>query len=149
MRVIFVLLMWSAAASCIAQSMHLFKSVHADGTVGYSDTRPEAATTVEKMNIQQNSAAIEQQGAQRMQEMNTATEHLEKRHADEAQARRKYQTALAEARQEVSDAERSLSTAQQSKKNATPEHIGLAEQRVQLARRRLREVQSAGPSTAR
>jgi len=149
MRVIFILLMWSAAASCIAQSMHLFKSVHADGTVSYSDTRPEAATTVEKMNIQQNSAAIEQQGAQRMQEMNTATEHLQKRRADEAQARRKYQSALAEARQEVSDAERSLSTAQQSKKNATAEHIGLAEQRVQLARRRLREVQSAGPSTAR
>jgi tRNA U54 and U55 pseudouridine synthase Pus10 len=129
--------------------MHAFKAVHADGTVSYSDTRPEAATTVEKMNIQQNSAAIEQQGVQRMQEMNTATKHLQKRHADEAEARRKYQARLAEARQEVSDAERDLSTAQLSKKNATPERIGLAEQRVQLARRRLREVQSAGPSTAR
>ena len=149
MRVIFILLMWSAAASCIAQSMHLFKSVHADGTVSYSDTRPETATTVEKMEIQQNSAAIEQQGAQRMQEMNTATKHLQKRHADEAEARRKYQTRLAEARQEVTDAERNLSTAQLSKKSATAERIGLAEQRVRLARQRLREVQSAGPSTAR
>ncbi len=149
MRVVLALLIWSIATSCLAEPMHAFKAVHADGTVSYSDTRPEAATTVEKMNIQQNGAAIEQQGAQRMQEMNTATKHLQKQHADEAEARRKYQTALAEARQEVSDAERSLSTAQQSKKNATAEHIGLAEQRVQLARRRLREVQSAGPSTAR
>ena len=149
MRVIFILLMWSAAASCIAQSMHLFKSVHADGTVSYSDTRPEAATTAERMEIQQNSAAIEQQGAQRMQEMNAATKDLQKRHADEAQARRKHQTRLAKARQEVTDAERHLSVAMQSKKSATGERIGLAEQRLRLARQRLREVQSAGPSTSR
>lgn len=149
MRVILAFLMWSAAVGCIAQSIHLFKSVHADGTVGYSDTRPETATTVEKIDIQQNSAAIEQQGSQRMQEIETATKRLEKQRADEAQARRKYQTALAEARQEVSDAERNLSSARRSKKSATPERIGLAEQRVRLARRRLREVQSAGPSTTR
>jgi chromosome segregation ATPase len=149
MRVIFILLMWSAAASCIAQSMHLFKSVHADGTVGYSDTRPETATTVEKMEIRQDSAAIEQQGAQRMQEIETASKRLEKQRADEAQARHKYQTVLAEARQEVSEAERNLSTTRQSKKNATAERIGLAEQRVRLARKRLREVQSPAPSTAR
>ena len=66
-----------------------------------------------------------------------------------ARMKRKYQTALAEARQEVSAAEDNLSTAQQSKKSATAERIGLAEQRVRLARQRLREVQSAGPSTAR
>ncbi len=149
MRVLLAFLMWSAAASCIAQRTHTFKSVHADGTVGYSDTRPETATTVEKIDIRQNSAAIEQQGAQRVQEIDAARKGLEKQRADEMQARRKYQTALAEARKEVSDAERNLSTTQQSKKNATAKRIGLAEQRVQLARRRLREVQSAGPSTAR
>ncbi len=148
MRVLLAFLMWSAAASCIAQRTYTFKSVHADGTVGYSDTRPETATTVEKIDIRQNSAAIEQQGARRMQEMDTARKRLEKERADEARAKHEYQSALAEARKEVSDAERNLSTAQQSKKNATPERIGLAEQRVQLARRRLREVQSAGPSTA-
>lgn len=149
MRVIFILLMWSAAASCIAQSMHLFKSVHADGTVSYSDTRPETAMTVEKMEIQQNSAAIEQQGAQRMQEMDAATKRFQKQQADEAQARRKHQNRLADARQEVADAERNLSIAQQSKKSATAERVGLAEQRVRLARQRLREVQSAGSSTVR
>ncbi len=101
------------------------------------------------MDIQQNSAAIEQQGAQRMQEIDAATKRLEKQRADEAEARRKYQTILAEARQEVTDAERNLSSTQQSKKSATAERIGLAEQRVRLARQRLREVQSAGPSTAR
>ncbi len=149
MRVLLAFLMWSAAASCIAQRTHTFKSVHADGTVGYSDTRPETATTVEKIDIRQDSAAIEQQGAQRMQEIDAARKRLEKQRADEMQARRKYQTALAEARKEVSDAERNLSTAQKSKRNATPERIGLAEQRVQLARRRLRQLQSTGPSTAR
>lgn len=149
MRVVLAILMWSVAASCIAQRTYTFKSVHADGTVSYSDTRPETATTVEKMDIQHNSAAIERQGAQRMQEIDTATKRLEKQQADEAQARRKYQSALAEVRQEVSDAERNLTSARQSKKSATPERIGLAEQRVRLARQRLREVQSAGPSTAR
>ena len=149
MRVVLALLIWCVAASCLAEPMHAFKAVHADGTVSYSDTRPEAATTVEKLDIQQNSAAIERQGAQRMQEIDTATEGLKKQQADEAQARRKYQTSLAEARQEVTDAERHLSSTQQSKKHATPERIGLAEQRVRLARRRLREVQSAGPSTTR
>ncbi len=149
MRVVLALLIWSAAASCLAEPMHAFKAVHADGTVSYSDTRPETATTVEKMDIQQDSAAIEQQGAQRMQEIDTATKRLEKQHADEAQARHKRQTLLAEARQEVTDAERNLSSAQQSKKSATAERIGLAEQRLRLARQRLREVQSAGSSTAR
>ena len=149
MRVVLAILMWSVAASCIAQRTYTFKSVHADGTVSYSDTRPETATTVEKMDIQHNSAAIERQGAQRMQEIDTETKRLEKQQADEAQARRKYQSALAEARQEVSDAERNMTSARQSKKSATPERIGLAEQRVRLARQRLREVQSAGPSTAR
>ncbi len=149
MRVVLALLIWCVAASCLAEPMHAFKAVHADGTVSYSDTRPEAATTVEKLDIQQNSAAIERQGAQRMQEIDTATEGLKKQQADEAQARRKYQTSLAEARQEVTDAERHLSSTQQSKKHATPERIGLAEQRVRLARQRLRAVQSAGPSTAR
>ena len=149
MRVVLALLIWCVAASCLAEPMHAFKAVHADGTVSYSDTRPETATTVEKLDIQQNSAASERQGAQRMQEIDTATERLKKQQADEAQARRKYQTSLAEARQEVTDAERHLSSTQQSKKHATPERIGLAEQRVRLARQRLRAVQSAGPSTAR
>ena len=62
MRVVLAILMWSVAASCIAQRTYTFKSVHADGTVSYSDTRPETATTVEKMDIQHNSAAIERQG---------------------------------------------------------------------------------------
>ena len=128
MRVLLAFLMWSAAASCIAQRTHTFKSVHADGTVGYSDTRPETATTVEKIDIRQNSAAIEQQGAQRLQEIDTARKRLEKQRADEMQARRKYQTALAEARTEVSEAERNLSTAQQSKKNATPRWAHAAEE---------------------
>jgi len=149
MRVVFAFLLWSGAASCIAQPIYTFKSVHADGTVSYSDTRPETATTVEKMDIQQDSAAIEQQGAQRMQEIDAATERLEKQHADEADARRKYQASLSEARQEVANAERNLLSTQQSKKSATAERIGLAEQRVRLARQRLREVQSAGPPTAR
>ena len=149
MRVILVFLMWCAAASGFAQSIHLFKSVHADGTVAYSDTQPATANSVEEVDIHQNSAAIEQQGAQRMQEIDAATERLEKQRADEADARRKYQASLSEARQEVANAERNLLSTQQSKKSATAERIGLAEERLRLARQRLREVQSAGPPTAR
>jgi len=149
MRVILVFLMWCAAASGFAQSIHLFKSVHADGTVAYSDTQPATANSVEEVDIHQNSAAIEQQGAQRMQEMNAAAKRIEKQQADESKARRKYETLVAEAHQEVADAERNLVSTRQSKKNATAERIGDAEERVRLARQRLREVQSAGPSTDR
>jgi len=84
-----------------------------------------------------------------MQEIDAATERFEKQRADEADARRKYQASISEARQEVANAERNLSSTQQSKKSATAERIGLAEERLRLARQRLREVQSAGPSTAR
>jgi hypothetical protein len=149
MRVVLALLMWSAAACSLAQSSQAYKSISPDGTVSYSDTRPETAASVEEMTIYQNSAAIEQQGKQRVQEMSSIGERLAKERADEAQARREYQTRLAEARQEVTDAERNLVTAQQSKKHASAERIGLAQQRVQLARRRLREVQGAGSPTDR
>ncbi|MEE8297120.1 MAG: DUF4124 domain-containing protein, partial [Hyphomicrobium sp.] len=140
MRGVLVVLMWSAAACCLAQSIHAYKSVHADGTVTYSDTRPATAASVREINIYQNSAAIEQQGKRRMQEMDAISEGLEKQRADETQAKRKYETRLAEARQEVADAVRNLVAAQQSKKSATAERIGLAQARVRLARQRLREV---------
>ena len=144
MRLVLAVLIWLAAASVFAQSSHAYKSVHPDGSVSYSDTRPESAASVEEMTIYQNSAAIEEQGKQRVQEMSSIGERLAKERADEAQARREYQARLAEARQEVADAERGLVTALESRKHATPERIALAEQRVQLARRRLQEVQSAG-----
>ncbi len=145
MRLILVVLMWSAAASVFAQSGHAFKSVDADGTVSYSDTRPATAASVEEINIGGDSTAIEEQGQQRVQELNAVSERIAKERADEAQTRRAYQTRLAEARQEVAEAERNLVSTRQSRKHATPERIALAEQRVHLARRRMREVQSAGP----
>jgi len=145
MRLVLALLIWSAAASVFAQSGHAYKSVQPDGSVSYSDTRPENADSVERVTIYQNSAAIEEQGKQRVQEMRSIGERLAKERADDAQARGEYQSRLAEARQEVADAERGLAITRQSRKNATAERIGLAEERVQLARRRLREVQGAGP----
>ena len=68
MRLVLVLLMWSAAASVFAQSGHAFKSVDADGTVSYSDTRPATAALVEEINIGGDSTAIEEQGQQRVSE---------------------------------------------------------------------------------
>jgi outer membrane PBP1 activator LpoA protein len=131
MRVFFALLLWLSAAGCLAESIHAYKSVHTDGTVSYSDTRPASAKSVTEVNVYQESAATEEQGKQRMQEMDAATKRLEKQRA-------------AEARREVTDAQRGLTTAQQSKKHATPERIALAEQRVRLARQRLREIETAG-----
>ena len=145
MRLVVVVLMWSAAASVIAQSGHAFKSVDADGAVSYSDTRPTTEASVEQINIGGDSKAIEAQGQQRVQELNAASERLAKERAEEAQARGEYQTRLAEAREEIAEAERNLATTRQSRKHATPERIALAEQRVHLARQRMREVQSAGP----
>lgn len=145
MRVVLALVMCSAAACSLAQSIHAYKSVHGDGSVSYSDTRPVTQGSVEEMSIYQNSAAIEQQGAQRMQEMDAIGKKLEEQRASDLDAKREYQSRVAEARQEVVEAERNLATTQQSKKAATPERIADAQERVQLARRRLREVQSAGP----
>jgi len=144
MRLVLALLIWSVVASVVAESGRAYKSVQPDGSVSYSDTRPETAASVEEMTIDRNSAAIEEQGKQRVQEMSSIGERLAKERADEARARREYQARLAEARQEVADAERGLVTALESRKHATLERIALAEQRVQLARRRLRDVQSAG-----
>jgi hypothetical protein len=156
MRVFFALLLWLSAAGCLAESIHAYKSVHTDGTVSYSDTRPASAKSVTEVNVYQESAATEEQGKQRMQEMDAATKRLEKQRADAATkrlekqradaaaARKKYDKRVAEARREVTDAQRGLTTAQQSKKHATPERIALAEQRVRLARQRLREIETAG-----
>ena len=144
MRVFFALLLWLFATSCLAESIHAYKSVHTDGTVSYSDTRPASAESVTEVNVYRENAATEEQGKQRMQEMDAATKRLEKQRAEAAEGRRKYDKRVAEARQEVTDAQLGLTTAQQSKKNATPERIELAEQRVRLARQRLREIQTAG-----
>ncbi len=145
MRVFLVIFIWSISACCFAQTMHLFKSVHADGTVGYSDTRPASAASVQEMDIPRANAAIEQQGKQRMQELNATNKHIDEQQAEAAKARREYQDRLTQAQKWVRDTERNLATARQSKKNATAEYIGNWEERVRLARQHLREVQSAGP----
>jgi hypothetical protein len=144
MRVVLVLAMCLSATYCLAQSSHAYKSVHADGTVSYSDTRPGAAESVTEVDLYRDSAT-EQQGKQRMEELAAASSELEEQRAEKAEARREYESRVAGARQEVTGAQRGLVMAQQSKKNATPERIALAEQRVRLAKQRLREVQSAGP----
>jgi hypothetical protein len=81
MRVFFALLLWFYAAGCLAESIHAYKSVHTDGTVSYSDTRPASAESVTEVNVYQESAATEEQGKQRMQEMDAATKRLEKQRA--------------------------------------------------------------------
>lgn len=145
MRVVFGFLIWICASGSLAQSVHLYKSVHADGTVSYSDTQPADAESISKVKVYQDGAAVEQGGAQRLQELEAASTALDKKNAELAAAQRKYQSRLAEARGEVSDAERYLVTAQQSKKHATPERIEEAQTRLRLAKQGLGEVQRAGP----
>jgi len=145
MRALLALVMCSVATGSLAQSIHIFKEVHADGTVVYSDTRPVTPGAVEEVKIYQSSAAIEQQGEQRKQEMDAIGKKLEKQRTDVSDAKREYQRRVAEARDEVAAAERALVIAQQSKKAATPERITAAEEQLRMARRRLRDVQSAGP----
>jgi peptidoglycan hydrolase CwlO-like protein len=147
-RLIIAVLLWSVSVGALAQSVHLFKSVHADGTVSYSDTRPASASSVTEMSVPQTDAGIVNQGRQRQKEMEAIGNDLEKQRAQKAESRRKYENRLAQARREVGDAERNLATTRASKHNATEERIGLAEQRLALARQRLREVQNAGPQSA-
>ena len=144
MRAVFALVMWFSATCCLAQSSHAYKSVHADGTVSYTDTRPVAEDSVTEVDLYQDRAA-EQQGKQRMEALDAASSELEKQRTEKAEARREYESRVAEALREVTGAQQSLATAQKSKKYATPERIARAEQRVRLAKQRLREVQSAGP----
>jgi hypothetical protein len=145
MRVVFALIICCAAGYAQAKSIYAYKSVHSDGTVSYSDTRPAAGESVERVTISPSSAAIEQQGAQRVQQMDTAAKTLEKQRSGAAQAKSDYQKRVNEARQELTDAERNLVTVEQSKKSASPERIKAARKRISLARQKLREVQSAGP----
>lgn len=145
MRVALALCLMLPPLGCLAQSVHYYKSVHDDGTVTYSDTRPRSASTVEQVKVYQGSAAVEQQGQQRMKELEAAGKRLDEQQAGEAKTRGEYQARLDEARREVADAQRSLAITRQSKHNATPERIGLAEERVRLARKHLKEVQNAGP----
>lgn len=145
MRVALAFCLLFAAGGCLAESVHYYKSVHDDGTVTYSDTRPRSASSVEEVNVTQDSAAIEQQGQQRMKEMEAASKRLDEEQARQAESRSKYQARLAQAREELTEAERNLSVTRQSKHNATPERIGDAEERIRLARKRLKEVQNAGP----
>jgi hypothetical protein len=144
-RPIIALLIWSASVCSVAQSIHLYKSVHADGTVSYSDTRPRSAASVTEMSVPRTDSGIVNQGQLRQQEMETIGNDLEKQRGEKVEARRKYESLLAQARQEVSSAEQNLAITRQSKHNATEERIGLAEQRLNLAHQRLREVQNAGP----
>jgi hypothetical protein len=144
-RPIIALLIWSVSLCSVAQSVHLYKSVHSDGTVGYSDTRPPSAASVTEMRVPETDSGIVNQGQLRKQEMEAIGNDLEKQREEQSEARQKYQSVLAQARQEVSSAERNLAITRQSKHNATEERIALAEDRLNLARQRLRQVQNAGP----
>ena len=145
LRAVIALFILSLSAGSAAQSIHAYKSVHADGTVSYSDTRPASASNVTTVSIPKTDSDIVRQGHKRKQEMQQNATALEKQRAAQAEARRKYEKNLAQARSELSSAERNLISTQQSKHNATEARIALAEERVQLARQRLREIQNAGP----
>ena len=145
MRSVLVPVFWCICGPCLAQSIHAYKSVHGDGSVTYSDTRPASASSVESIRVPGTDAAIVEQGQQRMQEMDAIAEGLEKQRDQDAKSRREYRSRLDDAHQAVRDAEAFLASVVASKKSATPERIELAEQKVRLARQRLREVQRAGP----
>ena len=43
MRIVLALCLLGPAFGCFAESTHFYKSVHDDGTVTYSDTKPRSA----------------------------------------------------------------------------------------------------------
>lgn len=145
MRLFLAVIVWSIAGNCLGASVHLYKSVHGDGTVEYSDTRPASASSVESVSVARPDASSDAQGQQRLKALDESVKQLDEQKEAQAKARRAYQSRLAQAQRELEDAQKGLATARESKKHATAERIANAEQRVELARRRLREVQSAGP----
>lgn len=144
MRAVIALGFLFASGGCLAQSVHYYKSVHADGTVAYSDSQPRSAASVEEVKVHEEGASARREGEQRLEAMRKASEQLDEERAEREASRRKYEARLAAARDEVAEAERNLANARDSKHSATRERIALAEERVRLARQRLKEVQNAG-----
>lgn len=142
---IVILSSWSVSFSSAAGSIHAYKSVHADGIVSYSDTRPDSASSVTSVSIPGTDPATVEQGQKRRQEMESIARDLEQQREEQSKVRRAYASRRAEAQREVAAAERSLASVYQSKHNATQERIELAEETLRLARQRLREVEKAGP----
>lgn len=145
MRAVIALGFLLASGGCLAQSVHYYKSVHADGAVTYSDTQPQSAASVEEVRVYQDGTDAQREGEQRMEAMREASEQLDEERAEREASRKEYAARLAAARDEVAEAERNLASTRDSKHSATPERIGLAEERVRLARQRLKEVENAGP----
>lgn len=145
MRLVPVLVIWCICGPCFAQSIHAYKSVHGDGSVTYSDTRPASVSSVETIRVPGTDAAVVEAGQKRKQEMDAIAERLAKQRDEDAEVRRKYESRLADAREAVRSAEASLASILESKKSATQERIALAEQKLKLARKQLRDVQRAGP----
>ena len=145
MRSILALVLFAASQVCFAASIHAYKAVHSDGTVSYSDTWPGTASSVQTIAIPQTGDSTLEQGERRKQQMQDAGKQLDEQRAAESKARREYQAQLAQARQEVSDAERHLYETRNSKKNASAERTATAKQRLDLARKKLQELERAGP----
>lgn len=141
--VAFVLVLGSGV--CVADSIHAYKSVHDDGTVSYSDTPPQSPSSVQTIELLRTEESTVTQGEQRKQQMQEAGKQLDEQRAEQSKARSEYESKLAEARKELRDAERNLDSTLNSRKNATPERMASANERVELARKRLREVESAAP----
>ena len=141
MRSLLTVFLCTASAGSLAQSIYAYKSVHTDGSVTYSDTRPASDAAVEQVQIYQGSAAIEQQGEERVKQMDAIGKELEKQRTADAEEQRKREKEIAKARQEVADAERFLTSVLQSKKNATPQRMRAAREQLRLARERLQQVQ--------
>lgn len=145
MRIVFALCLLLPAAGVPAQVPHYYKSVHGDGTVTYSDTRSGLEGPVETISVPHDDGAVLEQGQQRLDEIRAAGEDLEKQRGEGTTARSDYEKKVAQAREEVAEAERDLQGVLQSKRSATPYRIGIAEERLELARKKLREIEHGGP----
>lgn len=142
---LFLLFLLLPATGGLAQTVHYYKSVHADGVVEYSDTRAGSGEVVQEIRIYQDGDAALEQGRARVQEMQSAAEDLGKRRSEESAAKGEHAKRIARARQEVAEAERNLQSVLASKRSATPYRIELAENRLALAHKKLADIRRAGP----
>ena len=134
-----VLLLLGTAS--VAQSY--YRVVRPDGSVTYTDAPSGPIARIERVRTPGlDHGELNEEGERRLREMEAAAERIAEERAASAEAEAERRERLAQAERELRASEAALAQARQSKKSATPERMRLLEDKVRLARERLREVRA-------
>lgn len=119
-------LSWTLVLAAPVGAETVYGSVDEQGVVTYSQTLSPGATTAEALEVPETSPSRISDGVARLEQMRNVAEDIEAARVDAREAEHERAGRVAEARA--------------SKKNATPERLGLLREKVRLARERLDAV---------